>query len=128
MKEWIQLDNQIKEVSADVKEVRKRHSDLRKKVLEYMEKNEIGKCTLFGGDEELCMNTRERKVKPNKTEMLRRMAEFLNDRKKASDLFDMILEPIEVTTSTCLMRRSVNKGIQKKREMEIEQTDFEDDE
>lgn len=114
--EWVTLDDQLKEVGSDMKEVRKRHKELKQDILHYMMEKEIGTCNIMGGEEQLCMNYRDKKLKPKKTDIVKKMAAFLTDDKKAADLYDYVFEQCETESVTSLTRKASARARKRKRE------------
>lgn len=116
VKEWIRLDSEIKNAGDELKDVRKRCNENKKKIKEFMERNNIQMCNISGGEEVLELVTRTSKVKPKKDQILRRLSEFFNgDNQKAIEVYDFIFEHVETTTSTSLKRSLTQLGKQRRK-------------
>ncbi len=116
---WIKYDDQIKEASSDIKQVRKYHKELKEKILKYMDTENIGQCNIQDGDQQLSLNYRDKKIKPKKTDILRKMSEYFeNDKEKAIKLYDLIFENCETEVAVSLTRKLTAKGKKRKHEAE----------
>ena len=113
---WLAIDNQIKDVAAEMKEVRVRHKELKQSILDFMCDQDIGKCNVLGGDEQLKVNQKERKIRPKKTDILRKMIEFFQgDEDKAKSLYDYIYEQTETEPAVSLTRSVTAQGRKKRK-------------
>ena len=121
IKEWVSLDDQIKESVPDMKAIRQRHKELKGSILKHMEDESIGTCNIMGGEQQICLNYREKKIRPNKADILRKMAEQLRDKNIASDLYDYVFEKCETESVVSLNRKMTAKGKKRKKEMEMEE-------
>jgi hypothetical protein len=77
VKQFVELDEQIKDAQNDLKKVRIKHSELKHNLIEYMHRNDIETCTIMGGTEQLNLMYKKSKVKPKKEEIEQKMCKML---------------------------------------------------
>ena len=108
--EWAQLDERNKRRIEELKDDRKKAKDLRQAVMEYLDKQGIMACAILGGEEQITLNYSERKVKPKKPEIIRRMADFLHSKEQALKCYDFCFEPTEIEPGMSLSRKRILKA------------------
>jgi hypothetical protein len=128
IKEFVALDDQIKEAQKDLKKIRQRHKELKADLMDYMHHNEIGTCTILGGTEQLSLNYRQSKVKPKKEDVEQKMCKFLKmSSNDAEKLYGYLFEATEVKESKVLQRKLTELGRKKKKEEEGDEEEEEDE-
>ncbi len=122
VKEWIGLDDTIKGATSDLKSVRQRHKELREKMIQNMEENEIDTFELKKRGEQLRLDYKDKKIRPKKADILKKMAEFLQDPSKALEMYDFVFEHPETECAPCLRRKKLNgRGRRRKKKDDDEQ-------
>tara|TARA_X000000950_G_C13692464_1_gene568673 strand:+ start:344 stop:763 length:420 start_codon:yes stop_codon:yes gene_type:complete len=84
IKEWDSITNQIKEVEAHLKVLKKRKKDLQKKNIEHMKTHKLDVCNMPDG--KICLKTSRTKVPVKKKSIPEKMTDFfMQDEKLAEE-------------------------------------------
>ena len=106
IKEWIEIDNEVRTVTSEMRAKKQRKKDLTKSLVEIMKDNEIDSFDIKGG--ELTYKQTRSKAPITKKNLVTILTTYFKNNKKANELSEYILENREETVRETI-HRSINK-------------------
>lgn len=79
LREWIQIDDQIRALQAQAKQLRERKTQIGGQVLEFMRGNNLDNFVIEGGGGTIARQERTTRVRPNKAVVRTQIALLLSD-------------------------------------------------
>lgn len=106
IEEYIELDDQIKDTTLDLKDVKENHKKIKTEIMQLMRDGNIQNCNILGGEEQLSLVTRKTRPKPSKEIMLERIkGHCKGNMEETNSLFDLIFMPLDEEVNESLTRK-----------------------
>ncbi len=90
IKDWIKNDNQMKELNKEIRNIRKKQTDISKKLMETMKKNELEYLNTSTG--KIVYSQTKVKQSLSKKNLLLILSKYFEDGEKAAELSNFIME------------------------------------
>lgn len=130
VKEYVALEDELKQMKADVQEATKQLAQLKTAVIRFMHSNQIGTCNILGGTEKLTLSYKPRTGKrPNKEIIQKRMIAAMKSEEKGLDMYEYCYqaEPAPGGQTKVLKRSMTSLGKKAKKQKQKQAEEQDDD-
>lgn len=105
VREWINLDDDIKEKRTEMKGLTTRHKKLKEVIRTRMVESGVDTLNVSDTGDTLELKERKSRAKPKKPVIVKRLGDFLKDPELASKAWDYATEPAAASTTIGLTRK-----------------------